>query len=57
MTHGITLEDDHDAHVAPEKEGFVDCHQVVVHCETMDEARDVADSIATEYDIEDGDSA
>lgn len=50
--HGLTIERDHDAHVNKEKEGFDHCHQVVVHCETREEAEELFDKLGEEYDFE-----
>jgi len=57
VIYGITKEQEHNAHVDEEREGFVACHQVVVHCETPEEARAVAETVSSEHEIEGGDQA
>lgn len=51
MTHKITLEQEHNSHHDDEQGVFEDCFQAVVHCESRDEARRIANLASNEVEV------
>lgn len=42
----------HNAHVNDEERGFDDCYPVVVHAESREEAREIAQVLMDEFGVE-----
>jgi len=48
--HHITLEkDDHNGHLNEEEEGFDHCVPVMVHAESEEEAKEIAQAVTEEF--------